>query len=132
MCVCNAQKAESTGYDNYTVGGVASKDSADVLEVTAGGDTGPTEFRYKKGFLFPARMWLNFSLTLNKDETLPVGSGEINGVFVVFPLCLMDVHFTYPKDDSTWVAAGPMYSFPFKYNTPGRPYCHVEVLCFFF
>ena len=98
-------KIESSGlYDNYTVDGKESKDDATLREVKPGGSEGPTEFLYKKGFLFPAIMWLNFSIKLNENKTLPVGSGQVNGVFVVFPMCTTDVHFTYPADETTFVA----------------------------
>jgi hypothetical protein len=78
-----------------------------------------TDFEFIGGILFPDKISLNFSLTIDPDEYRAVGSGKIDSSIVMHPLCRQSQFLDWPAKKDTYVSCGSMASESFISRAKG-------------
>jgi len=80
----------------------------------------PIDIEFGHGLKFADIVSVNFTMTVDKNQQRPVGSGRSETAVVFHPLCKQNVFSSYPANDNTYVSCGTLTSRPFFSDAPGK------------
>ena len=81
----------------------------------------PTDIMFENGIKFADFISINFTMTVDKDNIRPVGSGNQDTAALFHPLCIQNVFESYPADnDTTYVSCGSFTNRSFTSKSEGK------------